>query len=479
MLVYSTILFLTVFSISCFGRVIPEGGLSREEVRNLQLAFSYLKRYGYMYVNSGKTDGTVDDSTALQRFQEFMGLPATDRYDEATMSVINHPRCGLVDPVDSYEHMHQSVSLLGGRWNKTELTYKIRGSASGLSKKQVAATVREAFDLFTPHVPLTFTSVAKGDPSDIEIHFRSQNKDPQMDGAGKSVGRAYPPLAGTVNLGKIFLDADEDYTIGEARGIPLLPVVAHEIGHVLGLGHTPNSNSIMTPCVPSYSPNFELSQEDIETLSLLYGGSSRSAAHPVASAGNHALCDMTSYDAVTVMDDFLYVFKGDKYWQLSTTTASLLTSAEGDLIMSVWPEIEGDVNIIYKNSLDHVVVTKGGKYYEYDATGILFPWAPLSLRDLGLPKNAEAGYSIQENGYIIRSGKLWLMNEVSRTVHPDSPKSIRRLWGVDSINNMDSAFILGDYLYIVNGQDYVRLDVNTAQLDGSGTRNFAEDFLGC
>lgn len=84
----------------------------------------YLKRYGYMYVNTGKTDTIVDDSTALQRFQEFMGLPVTDRYDEATMSVINRPRCGLVDPVDSYEHMHQSVSLLGGRWNKTELTYK-------------------------------------------------------------------------------------------------------------------------------------------------------------------------------------------------------------------------------------------------------------------------------------------------------------------------------------------------------------------
>lgn len=92
----------------------------------------------------------------------------------------------------------------------------------------------------------------------------------------------------------------------------------------------------------------------------------------------------------------------------------------------------------------------GSKYYEYDATGILFPWAPLSLRDLGLPKNAEAGYSIQENGYIIRSGKIWLMNEVSRTVHPDSPKSIRRLWGVNSINNMDSAFILGGkFIYAI------------------------------
>lgn len=96
--------------------------------------------------------------------------------------------------------------------------HRIKGSASGLSKRQVAATVREAFDLFTPHVPLTFTSVAKGDPSDIEINFRSQNKDPQMDGAGKSVGRAYPPLAGANNLGKIYLDAAEDFTVGEARG---------------------------------------------------------------------------------------------------------------------------------------------------------------------------------------------------------------------------------------------------------------------
>lgn len=39
--------------------------------------------------------------------------------------------------------------------------------------------------------------------------------------------------------------------------------------------------------------------------------------------------------------------------------------------------------------------------------------------------------------------------------------------------------LFSDHLYILDGQNYERLAIMTAELDDSGPRNFAEDFLGC
>lgn len=436
---------------------------------------NYLKRYGYLHVDPSKVGGPrADVPTALRNFQHFMGLPEDDTYSDETMEVIYHPRCGVVDPVDA----DQPFTLFGGKWNKTDLTYRIQGSIDGFPKRQIAAVVAQAFDLYTPHVPLTFTAVSKREPADIQIVFQTREDDPDMDGEGKSVGWAYPPLAGSPDTGKIFLDAEEDYTIDGPEGTPLLAVVAHEIGHVLGLGHTSDQESIMTPCVPEYEPEYQLSQVDIDALNQLYAPpvSDEPDTEPT-SAAERVFCQMSRYDTVTVMDGFLYVFKGEKYWKL-TTDGALLSPSEGAFISDVWPEVGSDVDVVYKNSLDHVVITKGGKYYEYDVTGILFPWAPLSTRVMNIPKNADTGYSIQGIGFFMRGGKLWSMDEVSRRVHPDSPKSLRRLWGYTP-ENVDSAFILNDYLYVLNGQEYEKLAVDTARLDETGPRNFAEDFLGC
>ncbi|PIK50624.1 putative 72 kDa type IV collagenase [Apostichopus japonicus] len=411
----------------------------------------YLKRYGYLHVDPSKVSGPRPDvSSALRDFQAFMGLPADGTYNDETMNVIYQPRCGVIDPVGS----DQSFTLLGGRWNKTDLTYRIQGSVPGFRQRQIASVVQEAFDMFTPYVPMTFTPVSKRDPADIQIMFQSHEDDPDMDGRGKTVGWAYPPLADSRDTGKIYIDSEEDYTIEGPEGTPMLAVVAHEIGHVLGMGHTSNHASIMQPCVPAYSPNYQLTQCDIDALNHIMvsvGCNSGNVPEVETPAAERAFCQFETYDAVTVMDSYLYVFKGDKYWKL-TTDGALLSSSEGALISDAWPEVVRDVDVVYKNSLGHVVITKGGKYYEYDVTEMLFPWAPSSIRDMNLPKSADAGYSIRGTGFFMRSGKLWSMDEVNRGVHPDSPQSLRRLWGY-SPENVDSAFILnGTYLFKFNCQ---------------------------
>ena len=50
------------------------------------------------------------------------------------------------------------------------------------------------------------------------------------------------------------------------------PVAAHEIGHILGLGHSNVSNSIMLPNAKIIVGNdYELGDDDIKGIQILYG----------------------------------------------------------------------------------------------------------------------------------------------------------------------------------------------------------------
>ena len=50
-----------------------------------------------------------------------------------------------------------------------------------------------------------------------------------------------------------------------------ISVMEHEIGHVLGLGHSSTCEDIMgTNCSAKYSSNRKITQRDINTLKLLY-----------------------------------------------------------------------------------------------------------------------------------------------------------------------------------------------------------------
>jgi len=54
-------------------------------------------------------------------------------------------------------------------------------------------------------------------------------------------------------------------------GTNLLQVTAHEIGHALGLGHSSERWSVMSPFYEGFNPQYSLANDDILGIRSLYG----------------------------------------------------------------------------------------------------------------------------------------------------------------------------------------------------------------
>jgi hypothetical protein len=92
-----------------------------------------------------------------------------------------------------------------------------------------------------------------------------------FDGASGTLAHGfYPPANGTTAAGDIHFDIAETWVIGFAGpGIDIFQVMAHELGHALGLDHTAVAGSLMNSF---YSEAFTGPQaDDIAGMQSIYG----------------------------------------------------------------------------------------------------------------------------------------------------------------------------------------------------------------
>jgi Matrixin/Putative peptidoglycan binding domain len=230
----------------------------------------YLRRYGYLPPVQQAGDGATRE--ALQRFQRFFRLEETGEADEPTREAMRRPRCGLPDHPTGGDVAFATMCA----WDHTELSYALDVGTDDIAGGAEWDAIRRAFASWEALGVLTFREVGVEDGPDIRVGWRPA-EDPDLSMVGGALAHAdFPPGCGIITrtLPKPvhFDDSEHVWAVGAvADAFDVETVALHELGHIVGLGHSNVPAAVMLPTV---SPDFTkrtLTRDDVDGFTALYG----------------------------------------------------------------------------------------------------------------------------------------------------------------------------------------------------------------
>ncbi|CAN4085939.1 unnamed protein product [Withania somnifera] len=248
---------------------------SGQKVDGLAKIKKYFHYFGYLNSSTNFTDDFDDIlESALKTYQQNFNLNTTGVLDTPTIQYIIKPRCGNADIINGTSTMNSGKPTPGSptmhtvahfsffpgrpRWpeNKRDLTYSFLPQ-NGLTDN-IKIVFSRAFERWSEVTPLTFTETASFQSADIKIGFFTgdHNDGEPFDGQMGTLAHAFSPPAGHFHL-----DGDENWVID----------AVHEIGHLLGLGHSSVEEAIMFPTLGAGTRRVELANDDIQGVQELYG----------------------------------------------------------------------------------------------------------------------------------------------------------------------------------------------------------------
>ena len=166
---------------------------------------------------------------------------------------------------------------VGARWPQTSLAFRFLNSTPDLPEQRQRDIIREAFQRWSQVSALTFNEVGENDSSELSVafHRRSHGDGSPFDDAGGPDGNTlahafFPPPRGGSSAGSLHFDEFEQWKDQPGGpGTRLYNVTLHEIGHLLGLDHSQDTNAIM---FAFYGENRnDLRPDDIAGIQTIHG----------------------------------------------------------------------------------------------------------------------------------------------------------------------------------------------------------------
>lgn len=223
----------------------------QKNVTELHKLKAYLNKFGYAcsknHLHADDFDASLE--AAIKAYQMNYQLTPSGVLDKETVQQMMMPRCGYPDTVNSTVqtasgmtkknrsgslHSVSHFSFFPGRprWplSQTHLRYAFLPSVPDWARQPV----HNAFGQWDAGSRFTFQFVTDPNQADLRAGFYRQ-------APGGVLGYAYAPTNGRMNF-----DGAENWSRDPTRGAMHFETVAvHEIGHLLGLGHSSVQEAVM------------------------------------------------------------------------------------------------------------------------------------------------------------------------------------------------------------------------------------------
>ncbi|XP_047331016.1 metalloendoproteinase 2-MMP-like [Impatiens glandulifera] len=254
------------------------GAKKGDKIKGLDQVKRYLIKYGY--INSFSSDHQLEDfddilAQAIKKYQVFNHLESSGILDANTLAQMAMPRCGMPDFVNGTAIPHGRKLVLyrsdgsyytfeSSKWYKFNLTWALRPGTRADARRPITSALGKWASVSKFH----FFPSPVFDRADIQISFfrgaHVGDKAP-FDGPGGTLAHSgYPPS------GILHFDADETWADGAVpRTYDIGTVGLHELGHVLGLGHSNVPSAVMWPYIVQGTTK-GLDPDDIAGIRALY-----------------------------------------------------------------------------------------------------------------------------------------------------------------------------------------------------------------
>lgn len=228
--------------------LVQFGYLTPEKLENMETLW---KALGILRNLLGFEDGLAPD--------DILRTPFIDK-------LLTSPRCGCPD--------HFEFGTSQRKWGTNTLYYKITQYLDGMTPGEQDAVIEQAFKQWSDVCDMTFKQVKQGSlaPALNIVIATGQGATDQFDGPFGTLAWAYLPASSNF-YGQLLMKFDRSEQWSDTpseRGILLLNVACHEIGHLLGLEHSQVRGALMAPF---YDPGIAKPQrvDDVARIVALYG----------------------------------------------------------------------------------------------------------------------------------------------------------------------------------------------------------------